>query len=303
MATSKTPLRYPGGKQRLAPFVYEILQVNDLVGGHYVEPYAGGAGAALELLLSRQVSAIHLNDSSLPIFSFWRSVLHHTEEFCYMVASASLTIEEWQRQREIIKNPTQNDELQLGFSTFYLNRVNRSGVISGGIIGGLDQEGEWKMDARYNRSDLVQRIQSIAYRKSAISISNFDAEDYIMNYIPNNTPKNTLVYCDPPYFEKSGGLYLDDYKKSDHKRLAKTIQSRLNRKWILSYDAAAEILSYYSDRNYFLYDLQYNAANVYKGKEIFMFSDNLEIPNSSSLPFIDIALKTMGPKFYEDTLT
>lgn len=292
MANSKTPLRYPGGKQRLAPFVYEILQANNLVGGHYVEPYAGGAGAALELLLSRQVSAIHLNDSSLPVYSFWQCVINHTEEFCKLVSSASLTIDEWQRQREIIRNPTQHDVLELGFSTFYLNRVNRSGVISGGIIGGIGQTGEWKMDARYNRSELVQRIYSIAYRKNSISISNMDAEDYILNYIPT-TPQNTLVYCDPPYFEKSGGLYLDNYKKDDHKKIAETIQNELARRWILSYDGAAEILSYYSQRNHFIYNLQYNAAKVYKGKEIFIFSDNLEIPNSSSLHFIDIALKSM----------
>lgn len=299
MAPSKTPLRYPGGKQRLAPFVYEILQANNLVGGHYIEPYAGGAGAALELLLSRQVSAIHLNDSSLPIYSFWQCVLYRTEEFCELVASASLTIDEWYRQREILRHPELHGTLELGFSTFYLNRVNRSGVISGGIIGGLDQTGEWKMDARFNRSELVQRIQSIAYRKRSISISNMDAEDYILNYIPN-TPQNTLVYCDPPYFEKSGGLYLDDYKKADHARIAATIQTELARRWILSYDGAKEILSYYSQRNHFIYDLQYNAAKVYKGKEVFIFSDDIEIPRSSSLPFIDIALRTMGPTFYAE---
>jgi DNA adenine methylase len=292
MALSRTPLRYPGGKQRLAPFLYEILVANDLVGGDYVEPYAGGAGAALELLLSRHVSNIHLNDSSIAIFSFWKSVLYETDKFCRLITSASLTVEEWRRQQSIIKQPEFYSELEVGFSAFFLNRVNRSGVISGGIIGGINQTGEWKMDARFTRSELIKRVEAIAYRRENIHISNMDAEVYIKKYIPK-TPVKTLVYCDPPYYEKSGGLYLDDYNKKDHERLSRTIQEKLSRKWILSYDGADDIVSYYSDRTYFLYDLQYSAARVYKGKEIFIFADTLQLPTSSSLEFIDPNLKKL----------
>lgn len=290
MGSSKTPLRYPGGKQKIAPFLSELLKENNLIGGHYVEPYAGGAGAALELLLTRYVSAVHLNDASLPIYSFWRSVLDQPEEFCRLISLASLTIEEWQRQRNIIKNPSSHTVLEVGFSTFYLNRVNRSGVITGGLIGGYKQEGQWKMDARFNRQDLIKRIEAIAYRRDSIFIRNMDAEDYIKNYIPT-TPQETLVYCDPPYFHKSEGLYLNRYYKKDHQRLAETIQNDISRKWLLSYDSADEILSYYSQRNHFLYDLQYNAAKAYKGREVFIFCDELKLPTSSSLSFIDAGLK------------
>jgi DNA adenine methylase len=290
MSVSKTPLRYPGGKQRLAPFLIELLQENDMIGCHYVEPYAGGAGAAFELLLNKKVSFIHLNDSSVGIFSFWTAVLNQTEEFCRLLSSASMTVDEWKRQREILNNPKAHSTLELGFSTFFLNRCNRSGVITGGLIGGNDQTGEWKMDARFSRNDLISRIEAIAYKKNLIHLSNEDAEAFIKDYIPK-TPLETLVYCDPPYYEKSSGLYLDDYIKKDHERIANTIQTRLSRKWVLSYDGAKEILSYYNNRRMFLYDLQYNASKVYKGKEVFIFCDSLKLPESSTLPFIDIALK------------
>lgn len=291
MSRYRTPLRYPGGKQKLAPFIVEILRTNDLVGGQYAEPYAGGAGVALELLLDNLVSKIHLNDSSKQIYSFWRSVLSHTEELCRMISRASLTVEEWKLRREIVRNPNGYSQLEVGYSAFYLNRCNRSGVLSGGLIGGLAQTGEWKMDARFSRNELIRRIEVIASRKSAIVLKNWDAEKFMQEHIPT-LPQETLVYCDPPYFEKASRLYLNSYGESDHDRIADVIQSQLPRKWVVSYDSAPQILEYYKQRRSFLYDLQYNASRVYKGREVFVFSDDLILPDSSILPSVDNALKT-----------
>jgi len=290
MRHHRTPLRYPGGKQRLAPFIAELLAENQLIGGHYVEPYAGGAGVALELLLNGSVSHIHLNDSSFPIYAFWKSVLDHSEEMCQRIISASLCVEEWKKQRDILRNPTACNEMDLGFSTLYLNRCNRSGVLTGGLIGGLAQTGMWRMDARFPRNELVRRIEVIAAKRDSITLRNLDAETFILNYIPS-LPDKTLVYCDPPYFTKSSRLYLDYYKENDHSRVAKVIQEHLSRKWVVSYDSAPEILGYYSKRQAFLYSLQYNASRVYKGQEVFIFSDDLTVPSDSSLPNIDTAIK------------
>lgn len=289
MSKHRTPLRYPGGKQRLAPFFLELLVENSLVGGHYVEPYAGGAGVAMELLLSNKIGHIHLNDSALPIYLFWKSVLHRSEELCRRIYNASLTVDEWKKRKTIVQDPLGQDELDVGFSVLYLNRCNRSGVISGGLIGGLEQKGTWKMDARFPRNELIRRIEVIASRKEAISLQNWDAEKFMLEYIPM-LPENTLVYCDPPYFEKCGRLYMNHYKKDDHFRLAKVIQDKLVRKWVVSYDGVPDVLDAYSNRRTFLYDLQYNASRVYKGKEVFIFSDNIKIPTSSSLPYIDEAI-------------
>lgn len=292
MSQHRTPLRYPGGKQRLAPFILELLVENGTINGHYVEPYAGGAGVALELLLSDSVSQVHLNDSSFPIYAFWNSILSRTEDFCRRISSASLTIEEWKKRREIVRHPADYGEFEVGYSTFYLNRCNRSGVLSGGVIGGLAQNGKWKMDARFSRNELIRRIEAIALRKDSITLRNWDAEKFILEYIPD-LPANTFVYCDPPYFEKSSRLYLNRYEKNDHKRISEVIQQRLVKKWVVSYDSAAEILRYYSDRKSFLYDLQYNASRAYKGKEVFIFSDDVSVPKASLLPYIDEALKTV----------
>jgi DNA adenine methylase len=290
VARYSTPLRYPGGKQKLSPFVADILAVNDLIGGHYVEPYAGGAGVAIELLLKGLVCNVHLNDSSKPVYAFWRAVLAHTDELCRLIASASLTVDEWKRRREVVRNPGKHSILELGFSTFYLNRCNRSGVLSGGLIGGLDQKGEWKLDARFSRNELIRRIEAIASLRVRISIRNMDAEAFIVQTVPN-MPRETLVYCDPPYFAKSSRLYLNSYGAEDHKRLSRFIQSELNRKWIVSYDSAPEILAYYKRRRTFVYDIQYSASKVYRGSEVFVFSDDLKLPQKSSIASIDAALR------------
>lgn len=289
MSRYQTPLRYPGGKQRLSPFIAELIAENDLVGGHYAEPYAGGAGIAIELLLGQIVSHVHLNDSSRHIYAFWHSLIMHSEELCERIRSASLTIDEWKKQREILRHPEQHNELDLGYSTLYLNRCNRSGILTGGVIGGLDQNGAWKMDARFSRNEIIRRIENIAARGDAISVSNCDAEDFMTNYV-RRLPERTLVYCDPPYFSLSSRLYLNQYQAEDHARVARIIQERLHRKWVVSYDSVPEILTYYRDRRSFLYDLQYNASKVYKGREVFVFSDDTVIPGKSSLPNINTAI-------------
>lgn len=291
MRIHKTPLRYPGGKQKLSPFIQEILFENN-INGHYVEPYAGGAGVGIELLLSRKVNHIHLNDSNFGIYAFWHSVLNKTEELCKLISSASLTVDEWKKRKEVVHKQDKRKLLELGFSIFYLNRCNRSGVLSGGLIGGLDQTGNYKMDARFSRNDLIQRIEAISIFKNKISISNFDAEYYIENYIPN-LPDNTLVYLDPPYYEKGSNLYLNSYKKEDHARLAQVIQKQIKHKWILSYDGVPEILDLYKGRNHFLYKLQYSASTAYKGKEVFVFCDKLKLPESCTLKYVDVGMKKL----------
>lgn len=278
MGRYKTPLRYPGGKQRVWPFVADLMKANNLDGGNYVEPYAGGAGIALELLMSGIASKLYLNDSSYPVYAFWRSVVEDSEQLCKKISRASITVKEWKLQKDILTNYRRYSRLEVGYSMFYLNRCNRSGILSAGLIGGLEQKGNYKMDARFTRVELIRRIQAIARFRSQIIVRNMDAESFLRGCV-SKLPGKTLVYCDPPYFQKGNRLYLDHYEEKDHKRIARYVQSHLKKKWIVSYDRAGPILSFYKMRRSLIYRLQYNAGNVYRGAEVFFFSDNLLIPN------------------------
>lgn len=292
MAQYNTPLRYPGGKQRLAPFITEIIEANDLRGGAYIEPYAGGAGVALELLTKGVVSDVHLNDISKPLFAFWRSVLNQTDELCERIVSASMTVDEWKKQKAILTTYNRHNQIDVAFSLLYLNRCNRSGILSGGVIGGLNQSGNWKMDARFPTNELVRRIERIGSLRNRITVTSIDADEFLTSNV-NSFPKKSLIYCDPPYYNKADRLYLNHYKPADHKTLANTIQSLVRIPWIVSYDSTPEVLELYSKRRHFEYSLQYNAGKAYKGREVFIFSDKMSIPTTSTLHYINNELDSV----------
>ena len=149
----KTPLRYPGGKAKFSPHIEQILRCNDLVGGCYAEPYAGGAGVALGLLLNGLVEDIFINDIDPALYAFWSAVVNYNESLCEMITEIPVTIENWHIQRDILLNNDKYNMLEVALSTFFLNRTNRSGILKAGVIGGKEQKGKWKLDARFNKQD------------------------------------------------------------------------------------------------------------------------------------------------------
>lgn len=270
-----TPLRYPGGKTKLYPYVRDIIQLNHLLGCTYIEPFAGGAGLALKLLLNNIVSRIVLNDIDYAIYSFWISVLEETKQFCDLIEKVPLNVVEWQKQKNIYMNQEEYSRFEVGFSTFYLNRTNVSGVLRGGIIGGLSQEGSYKIDARFNRSDLVSRIKAIAEKKEFIDIYNWNAEEFIVNIIP--TYENSFINYDPPYVKKGPSLYTNSFTKNDHINLSKMIVA-CQENWIITYDKCDFIQNLYSDFRQEIILLNYSTGKTKKGNEVVIFSNNIESP-------------------------
>lgn len=271
-----SPLRYPGGKGMLANFAKLLMSSNKLYDGEYVEIYAGGAGIALELLFDGYVKKIHINDISRPIYSFWKSVLKHTDELCQLIYDTPVTLEERIYQKEIQKNYKNHSILELGFSTFYLNRTNRAGILKGGAIGGNHQTGKWKIDARFNKHDLITRIQRIASYSSKIRLYNKDASVFIKDYLPKVQLKS-LVYLDPPYYAKGNSLYENYYCHEDHELISKLV-SKIKHPWIVSYDNIKPIKKMYQQFNSIEYKLSYSVRNRYAGSEIIFFNPKLIVP-------------------------
>lgn len=275
-----SPLRYPGGKSRVAAYIRRIIEVNDLTDGHYVEPYAGGAGVALSLLMSDVVLMVHINDVDRAIYTFWDTIVRRTDEFCSRISDVALDVDEWHRQRavQIADDP---EPLDLAVSTFYLNRTNRSGIIQrGGVIGGLNQTGKWKIDARFNRDDLIRRIERVARYRSRIRVTNMDAVDLLSTLEASHLAK-VFYYLDPPYYVKGKGLYANSYAHSDHLAVSDRV-SRLSQPWIVSYDNIEAIRAMYSPYRKLEYSLGYSAREKYQGQEIMFFSDCLTIPDLTS---------------------
>lgn len=267
-----SPLRYPGGKSKLTAYVLEIMKLNGLEGGTYVEPFAGGCAIAWYLLLNKHVRKVYINDLDPAIHAFWHSVLYRTDELCLLINSCPITLEEWHKQREIYRNNT-SDFLKLGFSTLFLNRTNRSGIIKAGVIGGKEQNGKYKIDCRFNKERIIEQIRSIAAMRDSIRLSNLDATHFIDEVLPLVEGK-TLVNIDPPYYIKGKGLYQNFFEHNDHYRLFESVK-RITHPWIVTYDDTPEIRGIYSEFSPEPLGLTYTAQIKYKGAEVIIHSPDI----------------------------
>lgn len=273
MPKTLTPLRYPGGKTKITPFIQGILAENNLLGGVYAEPFAGGAGIAIKLLLEGMVSRIVINDFDYAIYCFWNSVLNNTEKLCALIFDTKVSVEEWSRQKSIYKNSEKASKLEVGMSTLFLNRCNVSGILTGGIIGGYNQKGNYKIDSRYNKLNIVEKIQNIARHKDQIILT-YEDGTHLLNSTYYSSFTNCFLYIDPPYVKQGGSLYKNSFTLYDHINLSKAI---LNNKtpWILTYDDHPLIQELYGSLRSSRLHMVYSIGKFCKAEELVFFSDNL----------------------------
>jgi DNA adenine methylase len=273
-----TPLRYPGGKAKLSYYIKSVIEQNDLLDGHYVEPFAGGAGVALELLFQEFVKQIHINDLDVAMYYFWDAVVNEPECICKLIQDTPVTIDEWHKQKNILTTKSDVSSLELAFATFFLNRTNRSGILKAGVIGGKHQAGEWKLDVRFNKKDLINRIQKIASYQSRIKIYNLDTAK-LLKKLPKKLPEKSLIYLDPPYYIKGQGLYRNFYEHKDHVEIRSLLDKIEDIPWLVSYDNADEIGSIYTGYRKQVFDLQYSAQTKRVASEVMIYSNGLNIPD------------------------
>lgn len=277
MPYTPSPLRYPGGKVKLYSFVRSILEVNGLIGETYIEPFAGGAGLAIKLLLQNDVKRIVLNDYDPAIYTFWDYVLHHSQELIGYLTTVQITIDEWEKRREIYLNQINYSAADVAKAVLFLNRTNVSGVITGGVIGGKEQTGKYKLDARFNRVDLVRKIKAIAARANQIDLYNLDAQDFIANDLRRYY--KVLINFDPPYVEKGGQLYKNSFTSEGHRALRDSI-AKCKRKWIVTYDMCEDVVALYEAFRGGTIETYYSANNVRRAQEYVFYSNNLTLPDT-----------------------
>jgi DNA adenine methylase len=273
-----TPLRYPGGKAHLGPFFGDLVWANGLSDGAYVEPYAGGAGVGVSLLLGEYVDVVWINDLDPAVWAFWHSVINNDGELRRRIESAPLTLPERARQKAIYRRGLAAGVLPLGFAFFFLNRTNRSGILDGGVIGGKKQKGEWKIDARFNREELSERVRRIARYRNRLHVYNQDALPFL-HQILGRLPRRALLYLDPPYYDKGRHLYANYYTPDDHQLIATAVK-RLPRPWVVSYDDRAQTRRLYAGYQTRRYHLSYSARDKRRGAEIMFFARGVTVPRS-----------------------
>lgn len=286
-----SPLRYPGGKNKLAKFIAKICFDNN-INGHYIEPYAGGASVALYLLLENKVSQITINDFDRSIYAFWHSAIKDTKNLCSLIERTEINIESWRNAKDVQRNKEKARLLDLGFSTLFLNRTNVSGILNGGLIGGKSQNGKYRMDCRFNKNDLINKIVTIAKHKKRIHLFNLDALDLIkIIQLKSQNSQRSIFYFDPPYYLKGQSLYINYYKHEDHEEVSRAIRGIKNLDWIVSYDntpAIKDIYRWVSAERQKEYSLLHTALSAREGKEILFFSKNIKVPKINNPVLIKI---------------
>ena len=277
-----SPLRYPGGKGKLAPFMGLMINKMNIKNGTYIAPFAGGAGVALMLLMEGYVDDIVINDYDKAIYSVWRAIISEPENLVDRILDTPINIDEWKKQKEIYVEQNKKYSLDLAFATFFLNRTNRSGILKGGPIGGFEQTGNYGIDARYNAEKLVERIRAVAKYKKHIKVYNKEIVSFIESVLPNYG-QNSMTYFDPPYFNKGPELYKNFFDKEDHAKIAQLILNGVPGNWIITYDDTPEIIELYKQQCIRRYDLNYSAANTGKSSEVIVFNDNKFCPTNQEL--------------------
>ncbi len=278
---SISPLRYPGGKASIAGILKDVIELNDLKGCSYFEPYAGGAGAALSLLQKGCVSSIHINDADPRVFSFWKTILSDTSRFVEDVNSIPVNIEEWHRQKAICEKPEAHSVYKVGFATFFMNRCNRSGVLQGaGPIGGMAQDGVWRMDVRFNKEALVKRILQIASLKDSICVYNMDAIAFLKQHLPSGLGrKRVFAFLDPPYVNKAERLYMNSYEAKDHRKIAAYLARQNTLNWVMSYDDTQLIRALYKDAKIAHMPIRYSLQSKRLAKELIITPSRITLPS------------------------
>lgn len=279
-----SPLRYPGGKASLYNFLVKSLDHNNINYGVYAEGFAGGAGAALTLLMQEDVGLIYLNDKDRFVYKFWKSVLENTDDLVRLIVDTKPSVSEWEYRHDIYNSREKQRDLsdvELAFTGFFLNRCNRSGILSGGPIGGPEQLGNWKIDARLNKEDLIKRIERIALYRERIKVSNRDIISFLKWFKTHgHKPKDVLLYLDPPYVTQGKALYKHYFTPQDHKKLAVFLQKKVKYNWVISYDDDPLIHQIYKQVTKNVFEFNYFANRTKVGRELVICSKQFLLPKT-----------------------
>ncbi|WP_205952174.1 DNA adenine methylase [Pantoea stewartii] len=268
-----SPFRYPGGKAKLSRFIALFILTNNLRGCTLIEPFCGGAGGTLPLLVSGLINKLVLNDLNPGVYGFWHSIKENPDELIKLVNNEPVNIESWNHWRKIYFSKDEHSELEKGFSAFFLNRTNRSGILHAGPIGGRSQVGDYLIDCRFTRATLVKRIAKIADIADKLIVTRSDACEVVTNATPE-----CFIYADPPYVKEGRNIYNDFcFNDQNHLEFSCSLK-RSNSHWLLSYDDHPLIHDLYSNAGINIIELSYAINKARLGKELLIASINSRQP-------------------------
>ncbi len=266
-----SPLRWAGGKSKMIPFVNNVINQIENKNITFVQPFAGGAGVSLFMLGNSKVNKIIINDFDYGVYSFWHSVFFDNDNLIKIIEQTDVTMQQWLKRRQSLKSIQDLDTLQSGYTTFFLNRTNRSGILSAGAIGGLSQSGKWKINERFNKKTLINQIKNLKQYSHRVQIYNKTYNE-LYKCISN---ENLFSFVDPPYYQKGKSLYRKFFIHNDHLQLSQMMKN-LNHQWILTYDLNDNIKKMYQWSNSMQFNIKYSVTKAFQASQLLIYSDGLK---------------------------
>ena len=243
-----SPLRYPGSKIRVVDYMSKVLDFNGFRADILVEPFVGGGSVFLNFLANDWAKRVIIGDKDRLIFSFWKTLFGDTRYLINFIRKVNINLREFKYYKQITVNQSEYEEKKLAEACLFLNRTSYSGLLTDdvGPIGGKLQKSEYKIDCRFNRKTLIERIEEIAKFKPKVKVLPYDWERTIDYALEKSKEAKLLFYLDPPFYLKGHLLYRCYFENGEHYELSEKIKS-LKFKWILSYDKGPEIRKMYSE--------------------------------------------------------
>lgn len=274
-----SPLRYPGGKALLAGYISDILEAHLLVGCTFYEPYLGGASVSLELLGKGCISSAVWVERDPLVYAFWHSALSDPDGLCAAIDDLDISIEIWQEfqhYRDVLNPKSKKFTLlELGIAGLFFNRTNFSGILGAGPIGGRNQSSKYGIDCRFNKTRIMEQIQSVSAYSDLIDLHYGDAVKFMRENSQAISTGFNFVYIDPPYYSQGKKLYRYFYEDQHHVELANFIGQQ-GYPWLVSYDDHPRIKELYAQNKIQPIYLDYNVKASRRATELLI--SNIEIP-------------------------
>lgn len=219
----RAPLRYFGGKWRLAPWIISHMPPHQC----YVEPCCGGASVAIR---KRPAPIEVIADVAGDVVTWWTCLRDRRDELIDAIALTPYAHAEFELAH------TQSDDPIEQARRFFI----RSGQGVGGVRSNADSTRRtgWRRSlpassyrprtgAEWNSDSLHDALMATAHRLRSVAIECRDWREVVERY---DSP-DTLVYIDPPYVlsERSYGKEYDvEWSDTDHReglRLLRSLKS------------------------------------------------------------------------------
>lgn len=275
--TFLSPLRYPGGKAFLAPYVARTLEHNGIRPDVFVEPFAGGASVSLQMVTQDLVDSIALYDLDPMVSGFWWTVFNRHKYLVEKVKEEVVSVEKWRE----LKEQKINGHCTNGWKCLFLNRTSFSGILneSSGPIGGHSQASDYKVDCRYYGDTILRRLKSLWDIRDRVFDVGSQSYECTLRYYEKRRTLAPFYYLDPPFFYKADKLYNFYFGQDDHDAFVTRV-ANLSSPWLLSYDYCPETVALMRRHglSYKILPVTYNAAANSKSQKRELVSSNLELP-------------------------